>query len=327
MEEIKSLAPIVLFVYNRPAHSLKTLEALSLNDYAADSKLYIYADGPKAQSSPEVIKAIEETRKVIRQKQWCKEVIIIEAEANKGLANSIVEGVSRVVNEHGKVIVLEDDIVTTKGFLKYMNEALTVYEQEEKVMHISGYLYPARINEKPEEETFFINTFSCWGWATWARAWKFYNPNVDDHLSKLNSRAAIKKFNIEGHADYYHQLVLNKKKTIYTWAVKWYASWLFQNGFSLFPTKSLVLNIGYDNSGVHSAGKDIYVNEIADYIEVKKQPIVENLAARKAIDTFYHVNNPFVKTALFNLKIKIIVFLKKAGIFYKLRDVYRKLSK
>ncbi|UOE48193.1 glycosyltransferase [Mucilaginibacter sp. SMC90] len=327
MEEIKSFAPIVLFVYNRPAHSLKTLEALNLNDYAADSKLYIYADGPKAQSTPETVKAIEETRKVIKQKQWCKEVVIIEAEVNKGLADSIVEGVSRVVNEHGKVIVLEDDIVTTKGFLKYMNDALTVYEQEEKVMHISGYLYPAKINDEQKGDTFFINTFSCWGWATWARAWKFYNPNVDDHLSKLNYRAAIKKFNIEGHADYYNQLVLNKKKTIYTWAVKWYASWLFQNGFSLFPRKSLVLNIGYDNSGVHSAGKDIYVNEIADYIEVKKQPIVENFVARKAIDTFYHENNPLVKTALFNFKIKIIVFLKKAGIFYKLRDIYRKLSK
>ena len=140
------LAPIVLFVYNRPWHTEQTLNALMQNELADQSVLYIYADGPKENATEEQLKKIEEVRHVIRTKKWCKEVHIIESEKNKGLADSIINGVTEIVNKYGKVIVLEDDIVTSKGFLKYMNEALELYKEEDKVYHISGYMFPVKGN-------------------------------------------------------------------------------------------------------------------------------------------------------------------------------------
>jgi hypothetical protein len=310
-----NFAPIILFVYNRPLHTQMTLEALSENDLANDSILYIYADGPKENATTEQKKKIQETRDVIRSRNWCKQVIIVESELNNGLAKSIVKGVTDVVNKHGKIIVLEDDLVTTKGFLKYMNDALTVYNDEEKVMHISGYIYPAKIEDQ-EEQTFFVNILSCWGWATWARAWKFYDADSYNHVAHFNSNKEIKKFNIEGHADYYHQLILNKEGRINTWAVKWYASWLSHGGYSLFPYKSLAQNNGFDNSGTNSKSDSQFNSMLTDYVVVEKKTLTENLIYRKAIDSFYATAVPY-------LKIKIIMFLKKYGIYSKLQKILK----
>lgn len=305
------LAPIVLFVYNRPLHTLMTLEALSKNDLANESTLYIYADGPKNNSTIEQREKIKETRDIIKSAQWCKEVVVIESEMNYGLANSIVKGVTEVVNKHGNIIVLEDDLLPSVGFLRYMNDALTIYASEDKVMHISGYVYPAKV-EGQVEQTFFLNILSCWGWATWARAWKNYDHNVDDHMARFNTTKKIKKFNIEGHADYYHQLVLNKEKKLYSWAVRWYASWLYAGGFTLFPYKSLIVNNGFDSTGTNSKEDSIFNSGIVDHIQVDKIAIEENLLYRKAIDKFYAKAVP-------HLKIKVIHFLKRYVLF-KLRS-------
>ena len=136
------LAPIIVFAYNRPYHLRQTLEALSENDLSDQSNLIIFCDGPKNNASPEQLEAIKEVRSIAHAKKWCKKVIVEESEYNKGLADSIVNGVSSVVEEYGRVIVLEDDIVTSRGFLKYMNDALELYEHDDQVMHISGYMYP-----------------------------------------------------------------------------------------------------------------------------------------------------------------------------------------
>lgn len=286
------LAPIVLFVYNRPDHTLETLEALSANDLASMSTLYVYSDGPKVGANAAEIETINEVRNIVRSKNWCKEVHLIEQPINKGLANSIVHGVTEVVNRHEKVIVLEDDIVPQKGFLKYMNDALNIYAHDDSVMHISAYVYPMDI--KPVQETFFLKILSCWGWATWSRAWKYYNHNVDDHLSYFSSAESIKRFNINGHADFFRHLQLNKSKRIYSWAVRWYASWLRQDGLTLFSAKSLVQNIGFDGTGVHySEPNYVFKTEVAESIGVKRQDIVENQELRNSIDRFYK-NRPDV---------------------------------
>ena len=177
-----NLAPIVLFVYNRPWHTEQTLEALSANKEVQESILYIYADGPKENTTSEELEKIAQVRKVLRNKQWCKEVKIIESVNNKGLADSIIEGVTTVVNNHGKVIVLEDDIVVSTGFLKYMNDALNLYENEEKVMHISGYMFPVK---ERLPETFFYKQASCWGWATWANRWEELKTSPKEIYNQL----------------------------------------------------------------------------------------------------------------------------------------------
>lgn len=152
------MAPVVLFVYNRPMHTEQTLEALHQNELADESILYIYADGPKGNLTKDAIEKIIRTRRVIRKKKWCKEVHIIESTHNKGLADSIISGVTDTVNRYGKAIVLEDDVVTSKGFLRYMNDALVMYEHDAGAMHISGFI-PYTRGAAALPETFFSGSW------------------------------------------------------------------------------------------------------------------------------------------------------------------------
>ncbi|MEM9830575.1 MAG: FkbM family methyltransferase [Bacteroidota bacterium] len=279
-------APIVLFVYNRPEHTRQTLEALTKNKLAKESILYVYADGPKPNTDVETQENIAKTREVVRQKQWCKEVHTKEAEDNKGLANSITEGVTEVVNKYGKVIVLEDDIVTSPGFLQYMNDALNIYESHEEVMHVSGYMFPVNISLP---STFFYNTASCWGWGTWQRSWKHFNPNARFLARKIKEQNLIESFNIEGTYPYFYKvLVDNAEGKQKTWAVKWYASFFLQGGHALHPYPSLVNNIGNDGSGINSPNTNRFGWEIlATSIEVNLIPITESKKARRAIREYY----------------------------------------
>ena len=223
------LSPIVLFVYNRPWHTEQTLNALKKNDLANESILYIYADGPKENAPADQIENIDEVRRIIREEKWCKEVFIIESEKNKGLADSIISGVTEVINRFDKIIVLEDDIVTTKGFLKYMNDALNLYEKEERIFHISGYMYP---HHQSLPETFFFNVPLCWGWATWKRAWKNFNHDskeITDYFEKYNKWATFNKF---GGTYLEEQIRSNNTGKLKTWFIKWHGSVMIQNGFT-----------------------------------------------------------------------------------------------
>lgn len=279
------LAPIVLFVYNRPWHTRKTLECLSENWLADKSILHIYADGPKENASKNDLFAIDEVRKIIKEKDWCSQVYIKESVINKGLAASVVDGVTEVVNEYGKVIVLEDDIQTSAGFLKYMNDALSLYEYDSKVGHISGYMFPVK---RKLPETFFYNTASCWGWGTWKRSWSFYNNDAKYLLNEIREHHLVEQFNIEGTADFLDQLEKNEKGTIQTWAVKWYASLFLNSLYSLHPYPSLTQNIGNDGSGVNSSNTQCFNWKLlAVSIEVKKIDIKESEEARQAMAAYY----------------------------------------
>jgi len=277
-------APIVLFVYNRPKHTRQTLEALSKNRGAAESELIIYADGPKSDASVDDVAKIQEVRAIIKERNWCKHVTIIESSINKGLADSIIEGVTATVNDFGKVIVLEDDIECSAGFLQYMNDALVVYENDEKVMHISGFMYPYT-NSLPE--TFFYQFPSPWGWATWKRAWKYYNNNTDFlyHYFEKNNR--WNEFNTVGGVFLQNQLEQNKKGELKTWFIKWHASILIHEGLTLFPNRSLTKNNGFDGSGVHFENSTKYIGTIVDTISVKKQKIQSSNKAGKIFVVFY----------------------------------------
>lgn len=281
---VPACAPVALFVYNRPDHTRQTLEALARNRLAGDTTLYVFSDGPKPGASPDDLERITATRKLVCSRPWVRNIILVEAELNRGLADSIVGGVSRVVQEHGRVIVLEDDIVTSPGFLEFMNRALDLYEADERVMHVSGYMYPLNLQA---QGTAFLRILSCWGWATWERAWKHYDPNVEGHLARLNRPDLVRKFNIEGHADFHQQLLDNRSGRIRSWAVRWYASWLARGGLTLFPTLSLVRNIGHDGTGIHCAEDTRFDTVLTDSIPVQRMPLRENLSLRWRINEFY----------------------------------------
>lgn len=312
-------APIVLFGYNRPKHTQKCLESLSNCDLANQSTLFIYTDASKA---PEDFEKVQKVRKIIRSKKWTKEANIIERKENYGLAKNIIEGVSEVINEYGKVIVLEDDLVVSKGFLKYMNEALSLYENEEKVMNINAYMYPLGIDLP---ETFFYNVISSWGWATWARAWKHFSPDTQELWDKLRENDKIHHFDLNGSNTFRNHLERNLGGELNTWAIKWYASVYLQQGFCLNPRQALVRNIGFDDSGTNTNDTRHYdIPELAKKIEVKPIPLQELKGIRKKMKAFYKYGG---------LKCKDILkyFLGKyKGYFYRnspklLKSIYSKV--
>ena len=328
--KLTELAPIVLTVYNRPWHTEQTLRALQNNDLADQSILYVYSDGPKHLALQDDLEKIEQVRKLVKSEKWCKEVHLIESKQNIGLVNSFVKSITEVVNKHGKVIVLEDDQITSKGFLKFLNEALEIYKDETQVMHISAYMYPAKFISK--ESTFFLNIQSCPGWATWKRAWDLYNHDAVDHLKYFSQDKKLKKkFDIEGHAYFFKQLVLNAGPINYSWAVRWYASCLRANGLSLFPAKSLVQNIGLDGTGVHCGPTTMYDVETVDYLEINKVPIIENIKIRKSVDQFYKMN--LKKKRSISVKSNAVSALRligagkiKTGLRWIMRRIYPEMA-
>jgi hypothetical protein len=277
-----TLAPIALFVYNRPAHTRQTVEALLKNELAGESDLIIYSD---AQKKPEAAEAVREVREYIRTITGFRSVSIVEREKNLGLANSIIDGVTSVVNERGRIIVLEDDLVTSPYFLRFMNDALDMYEREESVISIHGYVYP--VAEKLPE-TFFLRGADCWGWATWKRGWELFEPDGEKLLASLKIEHLETEFNFGGSYDYLGMLDSQVKGENDSWAIRWYASAFLKNKLTLYPGRSLVLNIGNDNSGTHCGATEIFSGDIiARPVAVGGIPIVASLEARSAVAKYF----------------------------------------
>jgi hypothetical protein len=277
-----TFAPIALFVYNRPAHTRQTVEALLKNELAGESDLFIFSDAPK---KPEAVAAVQEVREYIKTVGGFKSVSIVERDENLGLANSIIDGVTSVVNERGRIIVLEDDLVTSPYFLRFMNDALDMYEREESVISIHGYMYPV-MDKLPE--TFFLRGADCWGWATWKRGWELFEPDGGKLLASLKSQHLEREFNFGGSYDYLEMLDSQVKGENDSWAIRWYASAFLKNKLTLYPGRSLVLNIGNDSSGTHCGATDIFSGDIiARPVAVGGIPIVASLEARSAVAKYF----------------------------------------
>ncbi len=281
---MQKLAPIALFVYNRPEHTRRTLQFLQQNELAADSCLFIFSDGPKNAKQAE---KVAEVRALIKQVEGFKSVEIIERSNNLGLANSVISGVSLLMEQFGRAIVFEDDLITSPYTLRYFNDALARYQNEEKVMHIGAYMYPLPLPESEQlPETFFFRAATSWGWATWARAWQQFNPDVES-LMKQFDVAKKHQFSIEGSMNFWKQMQELKAGRNNSWAIRWYASIFLKGGLTLNPAHSLVSNIGHDGSGVHSGINEIYNVSIHPQ-PVKHFPelIAENAGAYDLIKAF-----------------------------------------
>lgn len=277
------IAPIILFCYNRPWHVEQTLIALSKNELANQSVLYIYCDGPKENASAEQRRKIAAVRQTVRKRQWCKEVHIVEAEKNKGLAANIVDAVTEIVNQYGRVITLEDDIITSVGFLRYMNDALEMYKDDEQVMHISSYMWP---HSKRLPDTFFYEVpYPGGGWATWQRAWQHYSDDTTALYSYWCTRwDAFNKFG----GDYLQkQLEANQRGIMKTWFIKWHAVMLQRGALTLYPGESLTNNIGFDSQATNCFETNKFDVIPIDYVRVERKPIKENKRAAREIYAFY----------------------------------------
>ncbi|MBP6335547.1 MAG: glycosyltransferase family 2 protein [Bacteroidia bacterium] len=241
-------APVVLFVYNRPDHLKATLASLKLNAGAEDTILYIFAEGPKPNAEKSVIDKIKQVRKIIHEISGFKEVIISESETNIGCATSMTTGISKVVNLHGRVIILEDDILTHPDFLQFCNKGLELYENEEQVKQIGGFMFPSN-SELPN--VFFSKAVFCWGWATWKRAWDEMSMNAEKYLQEIKERKLEKEFDLNGAYPYLSSLEKQVSGKIDAWDICWYSTIFLKDGLSVYPGKSMTKNIGMDGSGTH----------------------------------------------------------------------------
>ena len=275
-----SLAPLLLFVYNRPYHTRKTIEALLENESASETDLIIYSDASIDPFNNKVL----ETRNYIKSVIGFRSIVIIERSKNWGLSRNIIDGVTSVINEYGKVIVLEDDLVVSPFFLKYMNEALDFYEKEEQIVCIHGYVYPVK---RKLPETFFIIGADCWGWATWKRGWDLFCLDGKFLLDEINRYNMKREFDFEGSYPYYKMLKRQVEGSNDSWAIRWYASAFLNNKLTLYPGTSLVTQIGMDGSGTHCGANSIYDVQLLNRpINISKIPIEQTLSARK-IFTYY----------------------------------------
>lgn len=278
---MQNLAPIALFVYNRPDHTRRTISYLQQNLLADESRLFIFCDAAKTDGDK--VK-VEQVRQLAQEVSGFKSVKVILRDHNLGLAESIISGVTQLVYEYGKVIVFEDDLLSSPYTLQYFNDALTKYANHEQAMHIGAYMY--NLHDKSLPETFFYRAATSWGWATWARAWKSFEPDVDTLINQFDT-LKIARFSIEGKMNFWKQIEQFKAGKNNSWAIRWYASIFLKNGLTLNPSQSLIQNIGHDGTGVHSNNEDIYHVQMARK-QVTQFPdvIQENEQAYKAIKHF-----------------------------------------
>lgn len=282
MNDAYNASPVALFVYNRPIHTRRTLEALVANPEAKDTDLIVFSDGPR---NAEDNAAIREVRACIAEVRGFRSITICKREKNVGLADAIVDGVSLVVNARGRVIVLEDDIVVSRYFLRFMNDSLNLYENNEKVMHISAWLPPIPTTGLPE--TFFLRNASCWGWGTWQRAWKYFSRDSTVFLRSF-SKADIQRFNLNDSYNFWSQIVANYEGRIKTWAVFWYASIFSRGGLCLHPRSNCALNIGFDGTGENCGRIALKEAPLASTsILTNRISLVENSLAMKRFEMHF----------------------------------------
>ena len=266
---MNSTAPIILLVYNRLSHTQRVVAALKENLLSEDSELYIYADAAKDAAATETVNLL---RSYLPTITGFKNVHIRLRENNLGVDENTIQAVTEVINIHGKAIVLEDDLVTSPWFLKYMNDGLEFYEHQDQVASIHGYVYPVQQELK---EVFFLKGADCWGWATWKRAWDLFEPDGAKLLKKIIAQDLQPEFDFDNTYPYFQALKEQAIGNTSHWDIRWYASAFLAEKLTLYPGKSLVTNIGHDASGTHcghSTDYDVVLAQSAPSVETGITP-------------------------------------------------------
>jgi len=292
------LAPILLFVYNRPEHTRLTLEALKKNLLADQSELFIYADAARDEKDSS---SVEMVRIYIQSIDGFSRTNIILRDKNMGLAGNVIDGVTRTVNQFGRVIVLEDDLITAPYFLQFMNDALETYKDENKVGHIHACQF-FMTDSLPD--TFLIKYYGSWGWATWDRAWNFFNPDGNALLQELERKHLTKDFDMDNAYGFTKMLRKQIKGLNNSWAIRWSASLFLQNCYSLNVGKTLVQNIGLDGSGTNcGSGIKMHSELFNNKISIENiEPVEENPEARNIIKGYYRNTFSFHAKAIRRIK-------------------------
>jgi len=280
------LAPVILFVYNRPETTERTLQALRANDLAATSRLFVFADGPKPDAGSATLEAIAAVRKVVRAEAWCGEVELVEREDNLGLAASVIAGVTEIIGRYERVIVLEDDLLTAPGFLTFMNDGLRKYATEPKIFGLTGFKAPSK---RPKGyNTFFLPVMSSWSWATWRDRWETVSFDGPALLREVKRSGPTSQLDLNGYP--FGAMLENQVAgRINSWAIRFYASMFLQERWFMYPSWSLVRNIGFGGDATHTQNKHFLerVGVEVDHLQVDSPPLTINRVVKRSFRLGY----------------------------------------
>jgi hypothetical protein len=291
------LAPIVLFTYNRPDHTKRTIESLQNNIWADQSDLFIFSDA--AKNGEDEMK-VEQVRTYLSTVKQFRSVTIIEREFNYGLANNIVDGVTKIIAKHERLIVMEDDLLTSPFFLQYMNQALELYEKEDRVISIHGYIYPVR---RDVPDTFFLIDPGSLGWATWKDRWEQYEVNGAMLLQTLQQKNLTYEFDYDNTYPFTKMLEDQVQGRNNSWAIRWYAYAILHRKLTLYPGRSLVFHIGNDGSGTNTGSSSEFDVELTkkpipvDFIDVAVSEV-----GREAFKDYFRYSKSFLHRGLKKIK-------------------------
>jgi hypothetical protein len=245
-------APILLFTYKRLDVLKQTVDALKNNYLASDSDLFIFSDGAKCIQDESIV---NEIRVYLRQVTGFKNISITESKTNKGLANSIINGVSEIIDQYESAIVLEDDLITTANFLLFMNAGLEAYRNKKGIFSISGYSFNLGIDPENKSDAYFLNRGWSWGWATWKDRWKKVDWEVKSYDKFVNDNNAKKEF-AKGGSDLNKMLEKQMKGKLDSWAIRWFYHQFYMGGLTVYPVLSKVYNAGFDKDATHTKGSN-----------------------------------------------------------------------
>ena len=260
-EELKmNDIPVLIFCYKRLPHLVAVVDSLRKNSESKETNVIFYSDGPRNREDEALV---EEVRDYLAKVDGFKDVKIISSQKNKGLSRSIIDGVTEALNIYGSCIVLEDDIVVSKDFLAYMNNALAVYKDREDIFSVSGYNYPNQVSKYTNEDVFLAYRSSSWGWGTWNTKWAKVDWEMNDYANFIVDETRLKKFK-RGGEDLLNYLKMKMNGEIDSWSIVFDYAHFKENGLCLYPVYSKVKNIGFDGTGQHcgvSEEFDVEINE------------------------------------------------------------------
>jgi len=278
-----NLAPVAVFAWKRPEKLRTLIESLLSCPEAPETDVTVFVDGPRTVSDIDGITAVE---RLLSVTVGFRSLRVVKSASNLGLSSSLTSGVSRLVTEAGRVIVLEDDLQVSRHFLRFMNDHLDLYADDARVASIHAYVYPHTDIGLPD--TFFIRGADCWGWATWNRAWSQFNDDGEHLLSELRRRRLIRAFDFDGTAPYEDMLIDQIAGRNDSWAIKWYASALLAGMLTLYPCHAMAINTGEDGTGTHRGSSRRYAQTLAISAVIPKAiPVQESRAGLKAFKAFF----------------------------------------
>jgi hypothetical protein len=277
-------APIALFVYRRPRQTLKMLESLARNPELAQSELWIFCEGAKGEGDRQ---AVGEVRQVIKSRAWAGSVKIVESEKNLGCAGSVMAGIDAVLEQHDRIIVLEDDLIVSPHFLSYMNAGLERYEKVDRMMQVCGYMFPAETRANGED-VLLLPIVSSWGWATWRRAWRQLEVEMESVAWLDQSRWRRYRFDLHGAYPYREMIDQQRRGEIDAWDIRWYLTVFRRNGLAAYPRKSLVINDGFQD-GTHVTPARYATLLSTDFIPASWPKSVQpDAAALRSVEDLLH---------------------------------------